>query len=97
MYWPAWNFIGRSSFNQMPLIVGVRSSMRVTTPVKSRTGRLRESSSISMSASMTVSDSSVAQQARHRPSLRSESISAKPVARPWSTSPSRTRILQVAQ
>lgn len=71
MYWPAWKTMGASSSIHTPLMVGVRSSMRETTPAKSCTGRFCASGSSSISASITASDSSVAQQARHLPSSRS--------------------------
>lgn len=72
MYCPAWKVMGASSSIHTPLMVGVRSSMRETTPAKSCTGRFSAPGSSSISASITaLSDSSVAQQARHRPSSRS--------------------------
>ncbi|EWS64920.1 hypothetical protein Y695_01830 [Hydrogenophaga sp. T4] len=83
-----------SSCRWIALIVGVRSSMRLTVAAKSRTGITRASGSSSMSASMMVSACSVQQQARVLPSSRSNSIRANGLAAPWSTSPSHTCTLQ---
>jgi hypothetical protein len=69
--------------------------MRVTVPAKSRTGMISASGSSSMSASITASLHNVAQQASVLPSSRSNSISAKGLAAPCSTSPSLTCTLQV--
>ncbi|MNY12509.1 hypothetical protein D3C86_1455950 [compost metagenome] len=97
-YCPAWKCMpsGASSLSQMPLMVGVRLSMRLTVPGKSRTGRFSASGSSSISASMVTSLCTVAQQARHFCSSRSKSIRAKLEASPWSISPSVTCTLQVA-
>jgi len=74
-------------------MVGIRPSMQLTVPLKSRTSRLSALSS----ASTVTSDWGVAHHARDKPSSRLWSINGKFDASPWLTSPSRIWTLGVAR